>query len=211
MVHDFSSGKLDKITFLLLTPSPCDLRSFSLYSIRIFLGQGRKGDADSYGGLLGAVHFARGFRTQSPLLLKMLCPLLRWDKWLLVRKGHQLVSVRAGGQIKGVYVKVGAINHGTLLSLSLTFSQATRSKPMSFLFIRKLSHWLHTTYLSPLFPKQASQVYSPFCLAVQDHKSPHLMQPSHIYLYCLGERKASGLHFWPISLTKLQQWSLLIF
>lgn len=170
----------------------------SLYSVRIFLGQGKKGDADSYGGLLGVVHFARSFKIQSPPLWKTLCPLLRWDKWLLIRKGHQLVSVRAGGQTKGVHVKVGAINHGTVLSLSLTFSQTTRSKPMCFLFLRKLSHWLHTTYLSPLSPKQASQVYSPFCLAIQDHKFPHLMQPSHIYLYSLGQRRTSGMHFWPI-------------
>ena len=108
-------------------------------------------------------------------LREVRAPTSKWQSW---------------GSNQGVSIE-GGVKQGTLLSLSLIFSQDGRSKPLlEFSFSRNCP----TDYIiSELSFPQAS--FS--SLSVLMSRTP----PSHIYFYSLGERGAPDMHFWPIQLT----------
>lgn len=136
--------------------------------------------------LLCAECFARGFKTQSHLLLTILCPLPRWGNWRLDRKGHQLGSGR-GRVLKSTSKLLPLI---TVL-YCLFFLPSAMPLGLNLFFSQEIIP-LTTSYLSSL-PKQVSHVCSPFCLDVQDHSgsTSNATQP---YLFLLSWRKRSTWH-----------------
>lgn len=94
-----------------------------------------------------------------------------------------------------MYVKAGALNYGTLLSLSLTFTQTTKSKPLFEVPFSQEIIPLTEAYLRLSPPSKLLKCVLLAVLTSRIIQAPHLMSSSHIYLYSLGETGASDMRF----------------